>query len=82
MTTKNADAELHLPGGRVVSKQTDVNKEIERILGITRNQFVQISMIAQGEFKKILHAKTNEANIISELQANTERFAEGLLGTD
>lgn len=55
ITTKAADAELHLPDGRVVAKLKDVNAEIESILGINRDQFVQIAMIAQGEFKKVLH---------------------------
>lgn len=59
-TTKAADAELYLPDGRVVAKLKDVNAEIEAILGINREQFVQIAMIAQGEFKKVLHAKTED----------------------
>lgn len=59
-TTKNADAELHLPDGRVVAKLKEVNAEIEAILGISREQFIQIAMIAQGEFKKVLHAKTDD----------------------
>ncbi len=59
-TIKAADAELYLPDGRVVAKLKDVNSEIETILGINREQFVQIAMIAQGEFKKVLHAKTED----------------------
>ncbi|MDR1070722.1 MAG: SMC family ATPase, partial [Gracilibacteraceae bacterium] len=59
-TTKAAEADLYLPDGRVVSKQKEVTAEIESILGVTREQFAQIAMIAQGEFKKVLHAKTED----------------------
>jgi len=44
----------------VVSKLRDVNAKIEEILGINRTQFVQIAMIAQGEFRKVLYAKTDD----------------------
>ncbi len=60
VTTKTADADLYMPDGRVVSKPREVNAEIERILGISREQFVQIAMIAQGEFRKVLYAKTED----------------------
>jgi len=59
-TAKAADADLYLPDGRVVSRLKDVNAAVEDILGINREQFVQIAMIAQGEFKKVLHAKTED----------------------
>ena len=60
MTTKNADAELHFPDGRVVTRTTDVDNEIIAILGIKRDEFTQMAMIAQGEFRKVLHARTDE----------------------
>jgi exonuclease SbcC len=60
LTHQAAEAELQLPDGRVVAKLREVNSEIETILGITREQFVQISMIAQGEFTKLLCAKTED----------------------
>lgn len=41
-----------------ITKSTDVTNAINMILGINREQFVRISMIAQGEFSKILIAKT------------------------
>jgi exonuclease SbcC len=59
-TEEKADAELHLPDGRVVTKLREVNAKIEEILGINREQFVQIAMIAQGEFLKVLHASTED----------------------
>jgi exonuclease SbcC len=63
-TNQKTEAELHLPDGRVVSRLNEVNTEIENILGINREQFVQISMIAQGDFLKLLLAKTEERSEI------------------
>lgn len=59
-TEEKADAELHLPDDRIVTKLRDVNAKVEEILGINREQFVQIAMIAQGEFLKVLHASTED----------------------
>lgn len=59
-TTQNAEAELKYPDGRVVTKEKDVTKAIESIMGIDRNQFMQISMIAQGAFLELLHASTDK----------------------
>lgn len=59
-TEEKADAELHLPDERVVTKLREVNAKVEEILGINREQFVQIAMIAQGEFLKVLHASTED----------------------
>ena len=54
------DAELTLPDGRVITKVKEVNAAIKEILGIDRNQFSQIAMIAQGDFLKLLFAETTE----------------------
>ncbi len=59
-TRQGAEAELRLPDGRVITKQSDVNAEIRNILGVDRNQFSQIAMIAQGDFLKLLLADTKE----------------------
>ncbi len=59
-TEEKADAELHLPDDRIVTKLREVNTKVEEILGINREQFVQIAMIAQGEFLKVLHASTED----------------------
>ncbi len=59
-TEEKADCELHMPDGRIVTKLREVNSKVEEILGINREQFVQIAMIAQGEFLKVLHASTED----------------------
>ena len=58
LVQQKADATLTLPDGRVVTKVREVNSEIIRIIGLDRNQFSQIAMIAQGDFLKLLLADT------------------------
>ena len=59
-TTEKANAELHYPDGRVVTRLKEVNKAIVDIMGIDRSQFTQIAMIAQGDFLKLLLASTED----------------------
>lgn len=60
LTKQKAEATLEYPDGRIVTKERDVTRAIEGIMGINRNQFMQISMIAQGDFLKLLHASTDD----------------------
>ncbi len=60
MTHQTADAMLQLPDGNVVTKVRDVNAAIESILGIDKDQFSQIAMLAQGDFLKLLLADTRQ----------------------
>ena len=57
-TVQNPQAQLTFPDGRVVTKQGDVNRTIQDILHVNRDQFSQIVMIAQGDFLKLLLADT------------------------
>ena len=59
-TKQNAGATLIRPDGSVIDGSSKVNEEIKSILGIDRGQFCSISMIAQGEFRKVLNAGTDE----------------------
>lgn len=59
-TKETADASLVYPDGRVVSGSRQTTKAVEELLGIDRSQFVQIAMIAQGDFLKLLLAGTEE----------------------
>ncbi len=60
MTEVLPGAELICPDGRVVTKKREVDAAIVEILGIDRNQFSQIAMLAQGDFRKLLLADTKE----------------------
>ncbi len=63
-TTEGADATLTLPGGEVCSGATAVTERVRRLLGIDCRQFRQTSMIAQGEFLKLLLADSGERSEI------------------
>jgi len=73
-TTEKANAELTYPDGRVVTKQKDVNQAIIAIMGIDRNQFTQIAMIAQGDFLKLLLAPTEERKAIFQKIFRTQLY--------
>ena len=59
-TKQSADATLILPDGRTVTKLREVDKAVRDILGLTREQFAQVAMISQGEFRKLLQADTTQ----------------------
>ena len=73
-TKKAADACLILPDGKVVTKLKDVNTAIREIVGLTREQFAQVSMIAQGDFLKLLLADTKERQSIFRSIFNTHLY--------
>lgn len=76
IVTQKADAQLTYPDGRVVTKITDVTEAVESILGVNRNQFTQIAMIAQGEFLKLLLAPTEDRKKIFRKIFKTELYQE------
>ncbi len=61
---EKAKACLTYPDGRVVTKLKEVDAAVGEILGVDRNQFSQIVMIAQGAFQKLLLAPTEERKAI------------------
>ncbi len=74
-TTVPADAVLYDGAGRVLASRTrDVNVKIESLLHIGKEQFSQIVMIAQGDFQRLLLAKTNERQMIFRKLFQTQVF--------
>ena len=57
-TTQKAEGELHLPDGCIITRPREITAAITQIIGLDRNQFSQIAMIAQGDFLKLLLADT------------------------
>ena len=56
---------LLLPDGSEYSQnQRETDRKLEEILGLTKSQFMQVAMIAQGEFMELLRAKSDEKKII------------------
>lgn len=70
-----ARAELKYPDGRIVDKsKAEVTKAITEVIGINRDQFLQIAMIAQGEFLKLLNADTVARKDIFRHIFKTQKF--------
>lgn len=73
-TSEPADAELERPDGTVVTKLRPVTQAIEELLGIDRNQFAQIVMVAQGDFRRLLGSNTDERSKIFRRLFDTVRY--------
>ena len=73
-TEEMARAEITYPDGSVRSGVKEVNSAVRDILGIDCGQFTQISMIAQGDFLKLLLAGTEERGRIFREIFNTDFY--------
>lgn len=73
--SKSADAYLILPNGERIVKPTEVTKQVEQLLGMKRDQFRQIAMIAQGSFLEILNADTKERGKLFEKVFMTSKYS-------
>ena len=73
-TAQRAEASLILPQGNPITKPREVDAAIRDILGLDRNQFMQIAMIAQGDFLKLLLASTEDRKLIFRKIFKTDRF--------
>ena len=66
---------LTLPDGTVFpgsAKETD--EKLVEIVGLTKSQFMQVAMIAQGEFMTLLRAKSDERKLIFRRLFGTEFY--------
>ena len=62
-------------GKPMASKVKEVTAKVEELLGLTRDQFVQIVMIAQGQFRELLTADEKVRSPILKKLFRTERYA-------
>ncbi|MEO4055423.1 SMC family ATPase [Solibacillus sp. CAU 1738] len=70
-----------LPDGtekQVVERQkvTDINQKIEEIIGLSYDQFNQIIMLPQGEFRKLLTSQSENKEAILRKIFKTERYGQ------
>ncbi len=56
LTKEKENAVLHMPDGRILEGTKEVNAKMQEILVLDYQQFKQITMIAQGEFARLLTA--------------------------
>lgn len=75
-TKEKENAALTLPDGSIIAGNQDVTRKVEELLGMDGRQFRQISMIAQGEFAKMLFANSNEKTTIFRELFGTGIYAE------
>lgn len=67
--------ELILPDGTVFpGKVKETNKKIEEIVGLDMSQFCQVAMIAQGDFRDLLLASSNDRKAIFEKIFGTDIY--------
>lgn len=74
MTERTADAELEYPDGKIVTRNDNVTKAVIELLGINKNQFSQIAMLAQGDFMKLLLSDSSERREIFRKIFKTEYY--------
>ena len=73
-TVQRAEAVLTYPDGSVVTRTREVTGRVRDILGVDREQFAQVAMIAQGDFLKLLLAPTEQRMAIFRQIFNTGRY--------
>lgn len=73
-TTESADATFTRPDGSVVTKVKEVTRAVTELIGVDRNQFTQIAMIAQGDFLRLLLAPTAERSAVFRKIFRTENY--------
>ena len=74
VTKEAANAVLECPDDARIDKDSNVTSYITELLGIDKDQFAQISMIAQGDFLKLLLAETSERKKILRSVFHTENY--------
>lgn len=80
-TKEKENAILTYPDGRVIEGSKDVNATLQDLLALDYQQFKKISMIAQGEFAKMLVASPKDKTKIFREIFGTgvyEKFTQGL----
>ena len=66
---------LTLPDGLEYSQNTrETNAKLEEIVGLTKGQFMQVAMIAQGEFMELLRARSDDKKVIFRKLFHTQMY--------
>ena len=74
MKEESESVALTMPdGSEYPQKETD--RKLEEIVGLTKSQFMQVAMIAQGEFMELLRAKSDDKKMIFRKLFHTELYA-------
>lgn len=77
LTKESHSAELtDVSAGKVYSRLDEISAKIAEIIGLTRKQFSQTVMIAQGDFMKILNSKSDERKKLFQKLFGTAFYSE------
>lgn len=71
---ESANAEFYYPDGKVVCGVKETNRAVTELIGMGKEQFNRVAMIAQGDFLKLLLAGTDERIKIFRNIFGTEKF--------
>ena len=74
LVEQKPDAQLHLPDGAVITKEKQVTAKVTEILGVGKEHFSSIAMIAQGDFQQLLLAKTEDRVKIFRKIFDTDKY--------
>ncbi|WP_167140560.1 SMC family ATPase [Diaminobutyricimonas sp. TR449] len=77
-TTQKADADLFIWRNEdwegIASRPVDVGNELARIVALSKDQFLQVILLAQNRFQQFLLAKNDERGALLRTLFGTERF--------
>ncbi len=73
-TTKAAEAYLTINNEKPYTGVSEVTNKLQEVLGLTYDQFCQIVMLPQGDFRKLLEANSTEREDIFRRIFKTETF--------
>ena len=72
---ESGSVSLWMPdGSEYPAKEAD--RKLEEIIGLTKSQFMQVAMIAQGEFMELLRARSDDKKVIFRRLFHTEIYEE------
>lgn len=71
---ESANAEFYYPDGKVISGIKETDRAVIELIGMGKEQFDRVAMIAQGDFLKLLLAGTEERIKIFRNIFGTEKF--------
>lgn len=70
---ENGSVTLTMPDGTVYPPK-ETNRRLEALIGLTKSQFMQVAMIAQGEFMELLRARSDDKKVIFRKLFHTELY--------
>ena len=74
LTKQKSEVELNRPKERSLTTAKEVKEKITELIGVNKDQFSQIVMIAQGEFQKVLLASTETRKVIFRQLFQTKNY--------